>query len=298
VRLYRDQWSILSIEFKYKDGDFSASGDVTELYDELVLESGECLVRIVQYMDLIETDGDGTGHKRRVELTTSSGRTVQTTAVNPPTPDAAPLVLQAPPSMCITDALLNTDAVRANALTEVSFSACMGDPNVGGTCKPGFCVNRGAQNVCDDPSYARINDEEGCREVASTLGLQYKGAAQLDYCARGCFVYDGRAEGYGVYLNTHPQGGESADHHLICARGVRCFGEVGGELLQVLPCARNLDCVCACVFKSVSTMHVNQMSCAFVRRLFASLCSCTRLCIALCLRALRFAVFPCVEFLV
>ena len=142
VRLYRDQRSILSIEFNYKDGDSSASGDVTELYDELVLESSECLVRIVQYMDLNETDGDGSGHKRRVELTTSSGRTFQTTAVDLPTPDAAPLVLQAPPSMCITDALLNTDAGWANALTEVFFSACKEDS--GTPAPPAFWNTTGA----------------------------------------------------------------------------------------------------------------------------------------------------------
>ena len=177
VRLYRDQWSILSIEFNYKDGDSSDSGNVTELYDELVLESSECLVRIVQYMDLNETDGDGSGHKRRVELTTSSGRTVQTTAVHPPTPDVAPLVLQAPPSMCITDAWLNTDAGPANALTEASFSAACKEDSGGGSGK----------------------GEDG-------------------------------------------KGGS----------GMRCFGEVGGELLQVLPFLRSLDCVRACVFKSVT----------------------------------------------
>ena len=110
----------------------------------------------------------------------------------------------------------------------VEYRCCQEKEDVGGTCKPGFCVNEAAQNVCDDPSYARINDEEGCQNVASTLGLQYGGAHQLDYCARGCFVYDGEySESHGVYFNTHPQGGETADHHLICAPGERgCDGVV------------------------------------------------------------------------
>jgi len=115
------------------------------------------------------------------------------------------------------------------------YSCCRGD--VEGTCEPGFCVNKGAQNVCDDPSYARINDEEGCQNVASTLGLQYGGAHQLDYCARGCFVYDGDSESFGVYFNTHPQGGETADHHLICAPGeAGCDGVVNsGKIYMAAP---------------------------------------------------------------
>ena len=88
---------------------------------------------------------------------------------------------------------------------------------VAGKCTDSFCVNGGAENQCDDPAYTRINDVEECKETASRLGLKFRGEGSLDYCARGCFVYDvSKSESYGVWFNTHHEGGEASDHHLIC----------------------------------------------------------------------------------
>jgi hypothetical protein len=120
VRLYRDHATIMGVQFNYKDGQSSTTGVVTDLYDEFELGSNECFVKIEQYMDLGHADG---GHKRRVVLSTSSGRTFQTTPVFPETPNGAPVVLQAPSGQCITNA---EGGGAPNPLTEASYSPCSG----------------------------------------------------------------------------------------------------------------------------------------------------------------------------
>ena len=120
VRLYRDHATIMGVQFNYKDGQSSTTGVVTDLYDEFELGSNECFVKIEQYMDLGHADG---GHKRRVVLSTSSGRTFQTTPVMPETPNGAPVVLQAPSGQCITNA---EGGGAPNPLTEASYSPCSG----------------------------------------------------------------------------------------------------------------------------------------------------------------------------
>ena len=80
-----------------------------------------------------------------------------------------------------------------------------------------YLLNQGPQNYCDDSTTARLSDPATCQQAAAALGWEYKGEESLDYCARGCFLYDGAETQYnGVYWNSHPTGGEMADHHLIC----------------------------------------------------------------------------------
>ena len=74
LRIYRDHASILTFEFKYQDGTSYATGGTTDEYDDLVFQPNECLVKIEQTMDMDQTDGDGSGHRRRAVLVTSSGR--------------------------------------------------------------------------------------------------------------------------------------------------------------------------------------------------------------------------------
>ena len=84
LRIYRDQWSILTFVFKYEDGTSHATGHKPDegMYDDFEFNPNECLVKIEQTMDMDQAhDGDGSGHKRRVTLVTSSGRTLQTTPV-------------------------------------------------------------------------------------------------------------------------------------------------------------------------------------------------------------------------
>ena len=83
VRIYRDQWTILDLEFKYADGSSFKTGSGTSTYDEwsLSTDSNECIATIEQYMDKSQTDGDGSGHKRRIVLVTSTGRKLTTTSV-------------------------------------------------------------------------------------------------------------------------------------------------------------------------------------------------------------------------
>jgi len=132
VRLYRDQWTIMSVQFNYKDGQSSTTGGVTDLYDEFGLGSNECFVKIEQYMDFAQSNG---GHTRRVVLSTSSGRTFQTTPVNPETPDRAPVVLQAPSGQCIT----NVEGAMPHPLSEASYSPCSGTED-GQTPKHSYCA--------------------------------------------------------------------------------------------------------------------------------------------------------------
>lgn len=78
-----------------------------------------------------------------------------------------------------------------------------------------YVKNVGGANSCDSGS--RITDEAECQAVAAVMGLAYGGAHSLNYCAKGCFVYDGVYPQYhGVYLNIHPTGAQLEDHHLIC----------------------------------------------------------------------------------
>merc|ERR1711928_306135 len=68
------------------------------------------------------------------------------------------------------------------------------------------------------------------------MGLAYGGAHVLNYCAKGCFVYDGAYPQYhGVYLNTHPTGAQLEDHHLICkANGRRNLGDLQSQQMVSL----------------------------------------------------------------
>ena len=116
----------MGVQFNYKDGQSSTTPGVMDLYDEFELGSNECLVKIEQYMDLDQTNGDGSGHKRRVVLSTSSGRTFQTTPVNPETPNGAPVVIQAPQGKCINKAWWKDGAGAQNALSEAFYSPCSG----------------------------------------------------------------------------------------------------------------------------------------------------------------------------
>jgi hypothetical protein len=122
----------MSVQFNYKDGQSSTTGGVTDLYDEFGLGSNECFVKIEQYMDFAQSNG---GHTRRVVLSTSSGRTFQTTPVNPETPDRAPVVLQAPSGQCIT----NVEGAMPHPLSEASYSPCSGTED-GQTPKHSYCA--------------------------------------------------------------------------------------------------------------------------------------------------------------
>lgn len=90
-----------------------------------------------------------------------------------------------------------------------------------------YVKNVGGANSCDSGS--RITNEAECRAVAAVMGLAYGGAHSLNYCARGCFVYDGAShpQYHGVYLNIHPTGAQLEDHHLICkANGRRNLAQL------------------------------------------------------------------------
>ena len=104
LRIYRDHASILTFEFKYQDGTSYATGGTTDEYDDLVFQPNECLVKIEQTMDMDQTDGDGSGHRRRAVLVTSSGRTLQTSPVGGSTANSDLNVLEAPQGKCIIKA--------------------------------------------------------------------------------------------------------------------------------------------------------------------------------------------------
>jgi len=96
-----------------------------------------------------------------------------------------------------------------------------------------YVKNVGGANLCD--SGARITEEAECQAVAAIMGMPYGGAHSLDYCARGCFVYDGPYTQYhGVYLNIHPTGAQLEDHHLLCkANGRRNLEELKPQQFNV-----------------------------------------------------------------
>jgi len=124
LRIYKDQASILTFEFKYQDGTSYTTGSTTTQFDDFALHANECLVKIEQTMDMDQThDGDGSGHRRRVVLVTSSGRTF-TSSAGGSTANSGSNVLEATQGKCITKAHTRAPGHWANALKDMELSDC------------------------------------------------------------------------------------------------------------------------------------------------------------------------------
>lgn len=79
-------------------------------------------------------------------------------------------------------------------------------------------------------SGSRITTEAECQQAADLMGVPYGGAYPLDYCAKGCILYDGDARDYNaMYLNTHSTGGQMADHHLVCLHSAETSAPDAGD---------------------------------------------------------------------
>ena len=100
LRIYRDHASILTFEFKYQDGTSYATGGTTDEYDDLVFQPNECLVKIEQTMDMDQTDGDGSGHRRRAPRAPNAlGRIAP--GRGEPTPGSPRARLRLPTAPCV-----------------------------------------------------------------------------------------------------------------------------------------------------------------------------------------------------
>lgn len=83
-----------------------------------------------------------------------------------------------------------------------------------------YHINSGITASCEKGD--EILDDEGCKAAAAALGQPFKKTISLGYAVKGCLIYQGAATAHnGIYWNTHPTGGESADHHRVCRKFVQ-----------------------------------------------------------------------------
>ena len=183
LRIYRDHWSILNVVFNYTDGTFYATGTLlTQMYDDFEFNTNECLVKIQQIMDMDQTNGDGSGHKRSITLVTSSGRTLQTTQVAGGATNVRSDVLESPPGTCIIKAHIIGHWANALKDMEYAYPDCKcnrGYAGVdGGTCtacSPGTYKNSSGAGACASCPVGKFGATAGlticldCNTNATTL---------------------------------------------------------------------------------------------------------------------------------